>query len=435
VIDRYVADYLLPMVEHDAVHAPGFVDVAGTRVVAAGPVAEAPLLPAGSATHDVGGVLLPGLVNGHAHTPMTVLRGAGEGLPLERWLTEAIWPREARLTLDDVRAGMSLGAAELLLGGVTTSVEMYFFSEAVVEGAVAAGLRTVVTPAVVDGPDLERFGTPEQQMAGALALRDATSAEDLVEVGIGPHSAYTLGDETLAEVGRVAADEGLLLHIHVAETRTEGDAVTERTGRTVPEHLGALGVLDGRVSIAHGVWLSDSDIGLLAEHGVGVAHCPGSNGKLASGIAPVASLRGAGVPVGAGTDGPASNNDLDLWEEARLALLYARLREDDAAALGVWAALRMVTSEAATAIGRPDLGSLQPGARADMIRVSLDHVAYTPITAPADVASHLVWAGSARDVTDVWVGGRRVVAAREVQTFDVTAVRAAVEAAARRISS
>jgi 5-methylthioadenosine/S-adenosylhomocysteine deaminase len=431
--DRFFADYVLPMDDGFSIHAPGYVDVAEGRVVAVGDASGAPSQPA-AREHHFEGVLMPGLVNGHAHSAMTVLRGAGEGLPLDRWLTEVIWPREARMRSGDAGVGMIVGAAEMLLGGVTTTNEMYFFPEAIAEGARSTGMRSVVNVAIIEAPGVERFGTPEEAMGTALALRDRYAADDLVEIGLGPHSAYTLSDAALRDIGELAAAEGLPLHIHLAETRTEGDAVTERTGKTVPRHLADLGVFAGRVSAAHCVWLDEADVLLLAEHSVGVAHCPGSNGKLASGVAPVAAMRRRGIAVGAATDGPASNNDLDLWEEARLALLYARLREDDAAVLGVEDALRMVTSEAAAALSRPDLGALAPGRWADMIRVSLDHVAYDPIHTPEDVVSDLVWAGSARDVADVWVGGVQVVADRAVLTVDVDEARHDLRAAALRIA-
>jgi 5-methylthioadenosine/S-adenosylhomocysteine deaminase len=243
-----------------------------------------------------------------------------------------------------------------------------------------------------------------------------------------------LGDAALREVAETVVAVGMPVHIHLAETRTEGDAVTARTGRTVAAHLAGLGLFAGRATAAHCVWLTQTDIALLAEHRVGVAHCPGSNGKLASGIAPVAAMRRAGVRVGLGTDGPASNDNLDLWEEARLALLYARLRDLDAAALGLPDALRLATSEAAAALGREDIGALLPGRRADMIRLSLEHIVYDPVLAPRDVLSHLVWAGSSRDVTDVWVSGRQVVEGRVCRTVDVEAARAGLRAAARRLA-
>ncbi len=434
MIERYVADHLLPMDPAFSLHSPGFVDVRRGRVVASGPPAEAPALGPGDLIRRVGGFLMPGLINCHAHSAMTVLRGAGEGLPLDRWLREVIWPREARLTPEDARRGMLVGAAEMLLGGITTSVEMYFHAGAVAEGAVAAGLRTLVFPAVAEAPGWERFGTAGDMIRAAVALREALVGEDLVEVGLGPHSAYLLGDAALREVAEVAADRAMPVHLHVAETRTEGDGVLARTGKTVPAHLAGLGFFGRRTLAAHGVWLTPEDVALFAEHGVAVAHCPGSNGKLASGLAPVAALRRAGVAVGVGTDGPASNDNLDLWEEARLALLYSRLREGDAGSLGVEDALRFMTSGAAAALGRDDLGALLPGRRADMVRLSLDDVVYDPVLTPRDLPGLLIWAGSRRDVTDVWVGGRRVVEGGECRTVDLERERAALRGAAARLA-
>jgi len=432
--ERFLADYVLPMNPGFSLYSPGFVDVVQGRVVATGPAGEAAPLGPGDAQHHLGGLLMPGLVNCHAHSSMTVLRGAGEGLPLGRWLREVIWRREVHLSPDDARVGMLVGAVEMLQAGVTTSAEMYFHSGAVARAAGEAGLRALILPAVAEAPGWERFGTASDMVRGALALREELAGEDLIEVGLGAHSAYTLGEDALREVAETAMAEGMPVHIHVAETRTEGEAITARTGLTVPAYLARLGLFDARITAAHCVWLSAEDVALLAEHGVGVAHCPGSNGKLASGMAPVAALRRAGVAVGLGTDGPASNDNLDVWEEARLALLMARLREQDASALGLADALRMATCDAAAALGREDIGALLPGRRADMMRLSLDRVVYDPVLQPVDVLSHLVWAGSAADVTDVWVGGRRVVEGGVCRTVDVGAARTALGAAARRLA-
>jgi len=429
---RLIGDYVAPMDEAMSVHSPGFVDVADGIIVACGPLAGASALAEGSPVHDVGGLLMPGMVNGHAHSPMTLLRGAGEGLPLDRWLKEAIWPRESHLDPGDVEVGMMVGAAEMLRNGITTSNEMYFFPEAVAAGASRAGLRAIVCVAIIEG--LERFGTPDDQFEAGVALRARMVDDPLIEIGLGPHSAYSVGDDTLRRLRDEAIAHEMLIHSHVAETRTEGDGVTGRTGRTVPEHLLDLGLLEARMVAAHGVWLTESDMALFAAHGVGVAHCPGSNGKLASGIAPVRAMRVAGVSVAVSTDGPASNDNLDVLEEARLALLYARLRESDATALGVTDALRMITSEAAAALGRNDVGSLEAGRAADVVRISLDRPEFEPLEAPSDVLGLLVWAGSSRDVTDVWVGGRQVVAGGEVTTMPLDDIRRDARRIAARIA-
>jgi 5-methylthioadenosine/S-adenosylhomocysteine deaminase len=434
VIDRYLADLVVPMDDAFSLHSPGYVDVEAGLITGVGSPSAAPPLGSDGRKHHLGGMLLPGFVNGHAHSPMTLLRGAGEGLPLERWLTEAIWPREARLTTGDVRLGMQAGAAEMLLNGITTTNEMYFFPDAVAQGTLDAGIRAIVSAAIADAPGLERFGTPEQMISRALELRDLHRGNDLLEIGLGPHSAYALGSESLQEIGALGRAEDMLIHVHVAETRAEVEGMAADGHPSVAGLLGELGVFAGRASAAHCVWVDDGDIALLAELGVGIAHCPGSNGKLASGIAPVAAMRRAGLAVGVATDGPASNNNLDLLEEARLALLYARLREEDPAILGVADALRMMTSEAARALGRTDLGTLELGRRADLVRVSTDHLAYEPGCSPEDLLAHLVWAGSARDITDVWVGGRRLVEDCVLTSLDTVALRRELRAAAERIA-
>jgi 5-methylthioadenosine/S-adenosylhomocysteine deaminase len=433
--DRYLADHVLPADDAMSLHSPGFVDVAAGRIVATGRVADAPGLDADDTEHRVGGLLMPGLVNDHAHSAMTVLRGAGEGLALEQWLQEAIWPREGRLDAEGVRTGMLLGSAEMLLGGITTSNEMYFHPDAVAAAADEAGLRCRVGVAVVDAPGWERFGPIDAQIHHTVRLRDEWTGSDRIEIAFGPHSAYTLSSDALAEIGRLAVAERIPVHVHVAETRSEQELSRETSGKTVAAYLADLGIFEAPATAAHCVWVDESDIGILAEHGVGVAHCPGSNGKLASGMAPVVALRRAGVAVGISTDGPASNNNLDLWEEATLALLYARLRESDPIALGVPDALRMTTVEAAEALGRTDIGALAPGRWADMIRISLDDLVYDPVLEPGDVLSHLVWAGSSRDVTDVWVAGRQVVADRTCLTVDVERIRAEAREVARRITA
>ncbi|MTV24819.1 amidohydrolase [Nitriliruptoraceae bacterium ZYF776] len=410
----------------------GVVDILDGRIAWVGPAVDAPTHP-GLPTVHLDGALLPGFVDAHAHTPMVLLRGAGQDLPVDRWLREVIWPREARLTADDVRWGMTLGGAELLAGGVTTSVEMYFSPSATVAAAAEVGLRTVVLAAVLVDDALAHLGTWEHQLAAATRLAAAHRDDPLTEIGVGPHAAYTVPPEALRGIGEVARAEGLLVHTHVAEGRHEGDVITAEHGVSVPRYLDDLGVLDGRALLAHGVWLDDADVALLAARGTGVAHCPASNAKHASGLAPVRALRAAGVPVAIATDGPASHDRLDLFEEMRTAIRQARLREGDAQALGARDALRMVTREAADALGREDLGALEVGRRADLQHLRLDEVA--PIVAPGDVPAQLVWSGGPHLVDRVWVGGREVVRDGRVTTVDVAEARAEVTTRARRLAS
>lgn len=436
-IDRYHAPHVVTQDEQDRWLSPGVVEVADGGITFVGAPAELAGTPpdAEVTEHHLDGLLLPGFVNAHAHSPMVLLRGAGEGLPVDRWLTEVMWPREARLTREDVGWGMTLGAAQLLRGGVTTSVEMYFETGAVADAARAAGLRCVVTPPVLIAADLSELGTWEQQLERAVAYAHAFAEDPLVEVGLGPHSAYAVPEAPLREIARLAVEEGLLVHIHVAEARHEGDGILEQHGVSVPRYLADLGMLEARMLAAHSVWLGDDDITLFAAEQVGVAHCPMSNGKHASGIARVTDLRAAGVPVAIATDGPASHDRLDLFEEMRTAIRLARLRAGDASAFGPRDALRMVTREAADAIGRADLGAIEVGRRADLLHVRTDGPAFTPVVeTPSDLLTHLVWSGSPELVDRVWVEGREVVRDGAVQMVDVEAAVAEVTTRARRLA-
>ncbi|HEY6745680.1 MAG TPA: amidohydrolase [Mycobacteriales bacterium] len=436
---RLVADAVLPCDGTGAVHRPGAVDIGPDgRIVQVGPVATPAESTADSAEWTVrwvGGLLMPGLINAHSHSPMTLLRGQGEGLPLDRWLREVIWPREARIGAEDVFWGMSLATAELLRFGVTTSVEMYFHDDLLARAVEAAGSRCLLTPGIVVAPGWERFGTWADRIDWILQLRETYAGHDRIEVGFGPHSAYALPDEALVAIGEAARAADAPVHMHLAETEHEGDEVSARHGgATVPQVLADLGLFDvPRVVAAHGVWLTEKDVALLAGSGVAVAHCPSSNAKLASGTAAVSALRRGGVRVGLGTDGPASNNDLDMWEEMRLAALLARQREQDPTVLPATEVLALATVEGAAALGRPDLGALAPGRWADIIRLDLDDPGFVPVLSDADLAAHAVWSASRSAIRDVWVGGRQVLRDGECLTIDVGEAGRRVQAAASRL--
>ena len=425
-VDRYLAPHVLTQDADERWLSPGVVDVVDGRIDTVGSPQDVPDRP-GARVHQLSGMLLPGFVNAHAHSPMVLLRGAGEGLPVDRWLTEAIWPREGRLSPDDIGWGMRLGAAELLAGGVTTSCEMYFRPRVMAEAAREAGLRCLIAPPLLVSEGPNALGTWEQQLQTAAAFATEHRDDPLIQGVIGPHAAYTVPEAPMREAGRIAAAEGLLLHLHVAEAEREGDAIRERYGVSVPRYLERLGVLEARVLAAHGVWLDRDDIAIFAEHDVAVAHCPNSNGKHASGLAPVTALRAAGVPVAIATDGPASHDRLDVFAEMRAAIRLARLRERDASVLGPVEALRMVTVEAAQAIGRDDLGAIEVGRRADLVLVDTEPL--RPVVERQDLLTHLVWSGSPALVRSVWVEGRQVVADGELTT--IAARRAAAEVTSR----
>ena len=427
---RYRVDHLLTMADGPSLHSPSIVDVEGGRVLWSGPAERAPVHE--GPVDNLHGLLIPGLVNTHAHTPMVLLRGAGEGLPVSRWLTEVMWPREGRLTPEDVEAAMTLGAGELLLNGITTSHEMYFLAEGVARSATAAGLRCVVTPPVLVAADLARFGTWQEQVDQMVDLAERWAGDPLVTVGFGPHSAYALSEETLLRVAELSGAHRMHIQIHLEEQAGEGDEVRQRTGLSVTAYLDRLGIFTTRAVAAHGVWLGPSDIEILAARPVGVAHCPSSNAKHASGMAPVAELRKAGVAVGLGTDGPASHDRLDLFEEMRWALRIARLRAGEAGAMGPLDVLTMATVEGAALLGRDDIGRLAPGCRADMVLIDTESL--VPVVEEGDLLTHLVYSGSPSLVRDVWVEGKRVVADRQPLNVDMADARSDVTARARRLA-
>jgi 5-methylthioadenosine/S-adenosylhomocysteine deaminase len=274
----------------------------------------------------------------------------------------------------------------------------------------------------------------EQQLADAVALAAGTPDDGTVEYGLGPHAAYTVPLPVLRDAAAAAREHDLLLHLHVAETAGEGADLLARHGLSVPALLAAHDVLGGRVLAAHCVHLDDADLDLWREYDVAVAHCPASNAKLASGIAPVRAMLDRGIRVGLGTDGPASNDGLDLFADARLAASLARLAGASATALTAAEALWLATGAAADAIGRPDLGMLAGGRRADLVHVDTGHLVFEPVLSSPDLLAHLVWSGGGRYVRDVWVGGRPVVRDGVPTRVDVEKLRADVVARAARLA-
>jgi 5-methylthioadenosine/S-adenosylhomocysteine deaminase len=428
---RLVADAVFTVDPDDTVLQPGAVEIDDGLITWVGdPVRAA---EPGTTVRDVGGLLMPGLVNCHAHSPMTLLRSAGDGLPLEQWLNEAVWPREARLTDDDVYWGMTLGADELLGNGVTTTCEQYRHPRIVAEAAVDSGIRCVLTPGIFDVPGHGPEGEWQFQLDDASRMfDDMDGREGRLHLGFGPHATYSLPPEGLKAVAAAAQQRDALVQIHLAETEAEGRVVVERHGQGAPAHLAELGLFDGRVLAAHCVWLDEAEMALMAEHDVAVAHCPGSNGKLGAGVAKLVRMRAHGLRVGLGTDGPASNDDLHLWDEMRLAAVLARATATDPGALRSAEALRLATRGGAEALGLP-VGALEAGRPADLIRLNTDDVRFTPAVNEAELLGHLVWAGAGHLVTDVWVGGEPAVIGGASVHIDRERARGEVARRARRL--
>lgn len=433
---RLRAPIVIPCAEVCDVIRDGVIDISGEgRIAWCGPSTEAPEPAGGSVLRELTGILLPGLINAHAHTPMVPLRGLGGDVPLLNWLNDHIWPAEARMRAADIRAGMVLGSAEMLRAGVTTSAEMYFHGEQLADAVLETGARVIIGPAVIDLPSGRGW---RRMLADVSSWIDQDGLRfgphERVELSYGAHSAYTLPPEALAAVAEAAIEREALTQIHVAESRSEDTAQRAEFG-SVPALLGTVGLLEGRVLAAHAVHLSDADIDLFAEHGVGVAHCPGSNAKLASGTARITDIRRAGIPVGLGTDGPASNDDLDLWEEVKLAPMLARLATGDASAMSAGQSLLMATRDSAAALGRDDIGVLAAGRWADIIHVRVDDAAFAGgLSVPAEhLVANLVWAAGSRCVDQVWVAGRQLIADGALTTIDFDKALADARTTATRI--
>jgi len=371
-------------------------------------------------------VLIPGLVNAHTHAAMTLLRGIADDVPLRPWLTDHIWPREGRfVSADFVYDGTLIGAAEMLRGGITCCNDMYFHPDAAARAYEAAGMRALVGVPILD------FPTPYAADADAylqrgLAARDAFKHSPRLTFALAPHAPYTVGDATWRKIVMYAGQLELPIETHVAETRAEVEEARAQTGSAPLARLARLGATGPDFIAIHAVHLDAAEIGLLATHGCHVVHCPASNMKLASGIAPVTALRARGINVALGTDGAASNNRLDVLGEMRLASLIAKAATGDAAALPAAEVLHMATLGGARALGLGDTtGSLVPGKQADIAAIDLSGVQALPVYDPV---SHIVHVAERADVSHVWVAGAPVVADRALLALDVAALAARARA-------
>jgi 5-methylthioadenosine/S-adenosylhomocysteine deaminase len=348
-------------------------------------------------------LLMPGMVNLHVHAAMNLMRGIADDLPLMRWLQEAIWPTEARhVSAAFVRDGTRLAAAEMLRGGITTCNDMYFHPEAAAEAFAEMGMRAVVGLVMLDFPT-SFASDPDDYLRKGLAARDQWQGHPLIGFSIAPHAPYTVSDASFGRVLAMANELALPIHLHVHETAREIEDSLALHGVRPLSRLARLGVLGENLIGVHAVHLDDADLDLLVRHDCSVAHCPTSNMKLASGIAPVPRLLGAGLRVGLGTDGAASNNRLDLIQEMRHAALLAKLGSMDASALPAHAALRMATLAGARALGLGDrIGSIESGKFADLCAVDFGTLDCQPCFEPV---SHLVYVAGREHVSHVWVNG------------------------------
>lgn len=400
----------------------GAVAISGGRIVAVGPRAEVGRRYSGRETVDARGrIVMPGLINGHTHIPMTLFRGLADDLELNEWLTKYIFPAEAKnVTEKFVRAGTRLGLAEMIRGGTTTYCDMYYFEDAIADETARAGMRGVLGETVIDFPVADNK-THEQAMDYVARFVAKWKGHKLITPAIAPHAPYTVSEEHLREVRDFSQRTGAPVVIHVAETRKEVEDITRDHDASPVNYLARIGFLSDRVIAAHAVHVTESEMLLLKQNGVGVVHNPQSNMKLASGVAPVPQYLKAGVAVGLGTDGAASNNDLNMWEEMDTAAKLHKVFTLDPRVISAQEALEMATIGGARALHlERQVGSLEEGKRADLIVVDTDELNQTP---SYNVYSDLVYATKAADVRTVVVEGRVLMRDRRLLTLDEEAIK------------
>lgn len=406
------ARWVVPVAPRGTVLEHHAVAIAGGRIAAVCPIAEArhrfPDAPRVTlARHHA---LLPGLVNAHAHAAMSLLRGAGDDLPLQRWLQERIWPLERELAgAEFVHDGTRLAAVEMLRGGVTCCNDMYFFPGDAAQALRSVGMRAVVGIITIEFPTRYAADADEYLRKG-LAARDALRDDALVHFTLAPHAPYSVRDATFERIAILAEELDLPVHLHVHETQEEIAQSLAQHGCRPLARLDRLGLVGERLLAVHAVHCTDDELALLAERGAHVAHCPASNLKLASGIAPVAAMLRHGINVAIGTDGAASNNRLDVLGETRLAALLAKGAGADATALPAARAIECATLAGARALGLGDrIGSVEPGKDADLIALDLSAPEHQPCY---DVLSQIAYSVGREAVTHAWVAGRAVLAER-----------------------
>lgn len=381
-----------------------------------------------------GGIVMPGLVNTHTHLPMTLFRGLADDLPLMEWLNDHIFPAEARFIQPyTVRWGTLLACAEMLLSGTTCCCGGYFHEDTVAQAVAESGLRAVLAQGIIDSP-APGVLDPAQNIAHAMEyVRRWKDRSALITPSIFCHAPYTCSDDTLRAAKTAADAQGLCFQVHVAETRFERDQSIRDRGHSPVAHLDRLGILDPRSLMAHCVWVDETDMETIARRGCAVAHCPESNMKLAAGIAPVTGMHKAGITIGLGTDGCASNNNLDLFGEMGTAAKLHKLVTGDPTALDAATVLKMATIDGARAIGLDDrIGSLEIGKQADILVLDPQAPHLTPMYHPE---SHIVYAAGGGDVHHVLVAGRQVVKERKLLTIEIDTVIDQVNAIGQNIQS
>jgi 5-methylthioadenosine/S-adenosylhomocysteine deaminase len=418
-IDLFIKNGLVvTMDDRLNIYQPGALAIGGDSIIGVG--REEDLAPLALRAKEVldagGGAVLPGLINTHTHAAMTLLRGLADDLPLMDWLENHIFPAERRMTGEWVYWGTLLACAEMILSGTTTFCDMYLFEAEVARAAREAGLRALVGEVLYDFPS-PNYGPLEKGLEYSRDLIRQYREDPLISVAVEPHTPFTCAPELLLRAKSLADETRVPLIIHLAETRTEDDQIRKQYGVSPTQHLARLGLLDENLIAVHCVVLSEADQKTLAAAGVKVAHCPESNMKLASGVAPVVELLRRGVSVGLGTDGCASNNNLDLFQEMDSAAKLHKVHLLDPTVMDARTVFRMATRGGARVLGMESrVGSLEAGKKADIIVLDLDQPHLTPLY---NIYSHLVYAARGADVTRVIINGRTVMKDRQLLSLDL----------------
>ncbi|TWI75344.1 5-methylthioadenosine/S-adenosylhomocysteine deaminase [Desulfobotulus alkaliphilus] len=407
--------WILTMDPENTVFEKGSLAITGESISAIGRAEDLSHIRAREKVDAGGCIVLPGLVNVHTHASMTLFRGLADDLPLMRWLEDHIFPAEARLTPELVRLGAELACLEMMASGTTTFCDMYLFENSVAEAADAAGMRAVVGEVLYDFPS-PCYGPIEKGFLHVEEMADRWKDHPRITIALKPHSPYLCAPELLCRAFDMAEAHNLPFVIHLAETAAETETIKKRYGRSPLAHLADLGVLSKRTLAAHCVKMDEADIALFATKGSAVAHNPQSNMKLASGIAPVPAFLKAGITVGLGTDGAASNNDLNILSEMRSAALLHKVNMEDPTVLDARTILRMATIDGAKCLGLDGItGSLERGKQADVILMDTGKPHMTPLHNPF---SQVVYAAGRNDIRDIFVAGKGIYRNRCHTTLD-----------------
>ncbi len=430
-----LGDYVVTMDDAMTVHKNAAVAIDDGLILAVGSAEDIRAnYSAGETLDGKNQVVMPGLINGHSHAAMTLLRGLADDLALMDWLTNYIFPAEVQFVdAEFVRIGTELACWEMIRGGTTTFIDMYYYPDTIAEVVDRCGMRAQISATVIDqrSPDAESASDSIEKGIGFIDRWQGRNSR--ITPIFGPHANYTLNAEQLKATRAAATEYGVGISIHMSESPFELQYSKDTYGMSSVEFFESIGFFDGPTIAAHMVWPTADEIRILADRQVGVIHNPTSNMKIASGIAPVADMLAAGVRVGLGTDGAASNNDLDMWEEMRLAALLQKVDRMDPVVMSASTVLKMATSGGALAVGMSDLiGSIEVGKRADIIQVAFDDVHHVPTY---DIISQLVYVTDEQDVASVIVDGKILMKDGEMLTIDTARITTEANALAAKIQS